>query len=207
MCSDEFRCFLGAWMKHTPELMVFYAPNVNSYKRYSGGSWAPAQIAWYMCLTPKNAWAVNASCWSIPFIERNWSLIECKLNCWVGLCFVICANLTQWHQCPSCLARVQDNRTAPFRIWGSGKSLRIECGLPGADCNVYLAFAAALASGLDGIRKKIEPPPSLEGNIYFVKDLLTVPRSLVNLLCMIFEANYTYNPDICNCGHLLSICH
>jgi glutamine synthetase len=55
MCSDEFRWFLGGWMKHTPELMVFYAPNVNSYKRYSAGSWAPTQIAWYMCLTPKNA--------------------------------------------------------------------------------------------------------------------------------------------------------
>ncbi len=57
---------------------------------------------------------------------------------------------------------------------------------------MYLAFAAALASGLDGIRNKIEPPPSLEGNIYFAKDLLTVPRSLVNLLCMNFEASYTY---------------
>jgi hypothetical protein len=32
MCSDEFRWFLGGWMMHTPELMVFYAPNVNSYK-------------------------------------------------------------------------------------------------------------------------------------------------------------------------------
>jgi len=55
MCSDEFRWFLGGWMMHTPELMVFYAPNVNSYKRYSAGSWAPTQIAWYMRLTPKNA--------------------------------------------------------------------------------------------------------------------------------------------------------
>lgn len=55
MCSDEFRWFLGGWMKHTPELMVFYAPNVNSYKRYSAGSWAPTQIAWYIRLTPKNA--------------------------------------------------------------------------------------------------------------------------------------------------------
>jgi glutamine synthetase len=74
---------------------------------------------------------------------------------------------------------------------GSGKLLQIECRLPGANCNVYLAFAAALASGLDGIQNKIEPPPSLEGNIYFAKDLLTVPRSLVNLLCMNFEASYT----------------
>ena len=33
----------------------------------------------------------------------------------------------------------------------TGHSLRIECRIPGADCNPYLAFAAALASGLDGI--------------------------------------------------------
>ena len=78
--------------------------------------------------------------------------------------------------------RSRDNRTAPFRILGSGKSLRIECRLPGADCNVYLAFAAALASGLDGIRNKIEPPPALEGNIYFAKDLLSVPQSLVRFM-------------------------
>jgi len=64
-------------------------------------------------------------------------------------------------------------------VLGSGKSLRIECRLPGADCNVYLAFAAALASGMDGIRNKIEPPPQLEGNVYFAKDLLTIPQSLV----------------------------
>ena len=77
------------------------------------------------------------------------------------------------------LGRSRDNRTAPFRVLGSGKSLRIECRLPGADCNVYLAFAAALASGLDGIQNRIEPPPPLEGNIYFAKNLLTVPQSLV----------------------------
>uniref|UniRef100_A0A7I4FDI5 GS catalytic domain-containing protein n=1 Tax=Physcomitrium patens TaxID=3218 RepID=A0A7I4FDI5_PHYPA len=118
-CSDEFRWFLGGWMHYTPELMCFYAPNVNSYKRYVSGSWAPTQIAWS-----------------------------------------------------------RDNRTAPFRVLGSGKSLRIECRLPGADCNVYLAFAAALASGMDGIRNKIEPPPQLEGNVYFAKDLLTIPQSL-----------------------------
>lgn len=32
---------------------------------------------------------------------------------------------------------------------------------------------------MDGIRNKIEPPPQLEGNVYFAKDLLTIPQSLV----------------------------
>ena len=44
--SDTFRWFLGGWLKHVPELMVFYAPTINSYKRYQVGSWAPTRIAW-----------------------------------------------------------------------------------------------------------------------------------------------------------------
>ena len=32
--SDEFRWFLGGWIAHAPEFMVFYAPTVNSYKRF-----------------------------------------------------------------------------------------------------------------------------------------------------------------------------
>ena len=48
-----------------------------------------------------------------------------------------------------------DNRTAGFRLVGDDQSLRIECRIPGADCNPYLALAASLASGLDGIQNKI----------------------------------------------------
>ena len=33
-CSDVFRWFLGGWIARVPEVMVFYAPTVNSYKRY-----------------------------------------------------------------------------------------------------------------------------------------------------------------------------
>ncbi len=40
-CSSLFRWFLGGWMRHVSEVMVFYAPTVNSYKRYVEGSWAP----------------------------------------------------------------------------------------------------------------------------------------------------------------------
>ena len=37
---------------------------------------------------------------------------------------------------------------------------------------------AALASGLDGIRNQIEPPPSFEGDIYTAQGLPQVPRTL-----------------------------
>ena len=118
-CSETFRWFLGGWIAHVPDVMVFYAPPPNSYRRYQSGSWAPTQLAWS-----------------------------------------------------------HDNRTAGFRVVGSGSSLRIECRLPGADCNPYLVYAAALASGLDGISRQIEPPPHFEGDVYQAKDLPSVPANL-----------------------------
>lgn len=118
-CSQEFAWFLGGWMKHVPEMMVCYAPTVNSYKRFQSGSWAPTRLAW-----------------------------------------------------------CHDNRTASFRVVGHGPSLRIECRIAGADCNPYLALAASLASGLDGIKNKIEPPPMFEGDAYHAVQLDRVPGSL-----------------------------
>jgi len=118
-CSDAFRWFLGGWIAHAAEMMVFYAPTVNSYKRLRSGSWAPTRLAWS-----------------------------------------------------------HDNRTAGFRVVGAGQSLRIECRIPGADCNPYLAFAASLASGLDGIARQTEPPPSFDGDVYSADHLPQLPGSL-----------------------------
>jgi len=79
---------------------------------------------------------------------------------------------------PTGIAWSHDNRTAAFRIVGEGSSLRIECRAPGADANPYLAFAATLAAGLDGIEKQIEPPSVFEGDVYSANDLAQVPKSL-----------------------------
>ena len=117
--TDTFRWFLGGWMARVNELMAFFAPTVNSYKRYQPGSWAPVGIAWSY-----------------------------------------------------------DNRTAGFRVVGKGPSLRIECRMPGADCNPYLAYAAVLAAGLDGIANKTEPPAMFTGDVYAAADLPRVPHTL-----------------------------
>ncbi len=117
--SDIFRWFLGGWMRNVSDIMPFYAPTVNSYKRYVDASWAPTRLAWSY-----------------------------------------------------------DNRTAGFRVVGKGESLRIECRIPGADCNPYLAFAASLACGLDGIKQQTELPQIFEGDIYAAKMLEKVPKSL-----------------------------
>ncbi len=79
---------------------------------------------------------------------------------------------------PTGIAWSYDNRTAGFRVVGHGASLRVECRIPGADANPYLAFAATLAAGLDGIAQKIEPPPMFRGDVYAAKDIPTVPHSL-----------------------------
>jgi glutamine synthetase len=79
---------------------------------------------------------------------------------------------------PTGIAWSHDNRTAGFRIVGHGPSLRIECRAPGADANPYLAFAATIASGMWGIRNKVEPPEMFHGNAYEAKDVPRVPTSL-----------------------------
>ncbi len=49
------------------------------------------------------------------------------------------------------------NRNAAFRLCGEGTgAIRIECRAPGADANPYLAMAAFLAAGLDGIAQKLD---------------------------------------------------
>ncbi len=139
-CSDRFRWFLGGWVRHAAEIMSMMAPNVNSYKRYQPGSWAPTRLAWST-----------------------------------------------------------DNRTAGFRIVGQGSSLRIECRIPGADCNPYLVYASALAAGLDGIENKIEPPEMFEGNAYDAAHVEHVPRTLVEATDRFAGCEFTrvaFGPDV-----------
>jgi glutamine synthetase len=53
-----------------------------------------------------------------------------------------------------------DNRTTAVRaIPSTGKSSRVEMRATGADINPYIAMAASLAAGLDGIERQLEPPP------------------------------------------------
>jgi glutamine synthetase len=138
--SRLFRHFLGGWIAHAAELMPFYAPTVNSYKRFQSASWAPTRLAWS-----------------------------------------------------------HDNRTAGFRVVGHDRSLRIECRIPGADANPYLAFAAALASGLDGIEKKLEPPPCFEGDLYAARELPRVPGSLRDALVGFEKSSFArtaFGPEV-----------
>ena len=119
--GDEatLRHFVGGALAHTPDVMLLFAPTINSYKRYVDGSWAPTRLAWS-----------------------------------------------------------EDNRTAGFRIVGHGPARRVECRIPGADCNPYLALAGLLAAGLDGVTNGTEPPAKFTGDVYAATALPHVPRTL-----------------------------
>ncbi len=69
---------------------------------------------------------------------------------------------------PTTLTWGIDNRTVALRVLSSGsKSCRLETRVIGADVNPYLAMAAALASGLYGIKKKLKlKQPATVGNGY-----------------------------------------
>jgi glutamine synthetase len=72
-----------------------------------------------------------------------------------------------------------DNRTAGFRVCGEHtKAVRVECRIPGSDVNPYLACAALLAAGLDGIEKKMELEPELKGDMYSAKGIREIPHNL-----------------------------
>jgi glutamine synthetase len=63
-----------------------------------------------------------------------------------------------------------ENRTTALRlIPGSDKSQRVEVRIGSADANPYLALAAAIGSGLEGIERGWEPEPMVEGNAYTQK--------------------------------------
>jgi glutamine synthetase len=116
--DGAFERFLAGQLACLQELCLFFAPNVNSYKRFAEGSFAPTAVAWG-----------------------------------------------------------HDNRTCALRVVGHGPSRRIECRLPGADVNPYLALSAMIASGLHGIDSELELEPAYDGNAYD-SDKPRVPATL-----------------------------
>ncbi|MBW4583909.1 type I glutamate--ammonia ligase [Aetokthonos hydrillicola Thurmond2011] len=90
--------------------------------------------------------------------------------------------LVPGYEAPVNLAYSQGNRSASIRIPLSGnnpKAKRLEFRCPDATCNPYLAFAAMLCAGLDGIKNKIDPGQPLDKNIYELspEELSKVPST------------------------------
>ncbi len=93
-------------------------------------------------------------------------------------------------EAPINLAYSSRNRSAAIRIpmySASPKAKRVEFRTPDPSCNGYLAFAAILMAGLDGVQNKIDPGAALDKNIYKLspeemKDVRQVPASLADAL-------------------------
>lgn len=82
--------------------------------------------------------------------------------------------LTPGYEAPVYICWGQVNRSALIRIPryspGREQSTRLELRCPDPSCNPYLAFAAMLWAGLDGIERELEPPPPVEENVYDFDD-------------------------------------
>ncbi|WP_026689808.1 type I glutamate--ammonia ligase [Alteribacter aurantiacus] len=75
--------------------------------------------------------------------------------------------LVPGYEAPCYVAWSMRNRSPLVRIPSSrGLSTRIEVRSPDPAANPYLAIAAMLAAGLDGIRHKMTPPAATDSNIY-----------------------------------------
>ena len=92
-------------------------------------------------------------------------------------------------EAPVLLAYSARNRSASVRIpyVANPKARRIEVRFPDPSCNPYLAFAAMMMAGLDGIQNKIHPGEPMDKNLYDLppeelKDVPTVCSSLEQAL-------------------------
>jgi glutamine synthetase len=76
--------------------------------------------------------------------------------------------LVPGYEAPVLLAYSARNRSASCRIpYGTGpKSKRVEVRFPDAMANPYLAYAALMMAGLDGIQNKIHPGEAMDKNLY-----------------------------------------
>lgn len=94
--------------------------------------------------------------------------------------------LVPGYEAPIKLAYSSRNRSAAIRIpmySASPKAKRIEFRTPDPSCNPYLAFAAMLMAGLDGIKNKIDPGKPMDKNIYGLSpqelaEIPSIPASL-----------------------------
>jgi glutamine synthetase len=98
--------------------------------------------------------------------------------------------LVPGYEAPVSLLYSQRNRSAAVRVpvyFSSPKSKRVEFRSPDPTANPYLAFAAMLMAGLDGVQQRTEPPDPVDANLYELpperqKQIRQAPTSLEAVL-------------------------
>jgi glutamine synthetase len=112
--------------------------------------------------------------------------------------------LVPGYEAPVNLAYSNRNRSASIRIpvTDNPKSKRVEYRTPDPSCNGYLAFAAMMMAGLDGIENKIDPGQPLDKDIYGLspeelKDIPNVAGSLEEALkCLGEDHDFLLKGDV-----------
>jgi glutamine synthetase len=75
--------------------------------------------------------------------------------------------LVPGYEAPTNIVWSEKNRSPMIRIPARrGIGTRVEMRIPDPSCNPYLAFAVMIAAGLDGIRRKLDPGPSVNKNVF-----------------------------------------
>jgi len=112
--------------------------------------------------------------------------------------------LVPGYEAPVNLAYSNRNRSASLRIPATSnpKAKRVEYRTPDPSCNGYLAFAAMMMAGLDGIENKIDPGQPLDKDIYGLspeelKDIPSVAGSLLEALeCLKADHAFLLKGDV-----------
>jgi glutamine synthetase len=107
--------------------------------------------------------------------------------------------LVPGYEAPINLIYSQRNRSAICRIpmySTSPKAKRIEFRAPDPSANPYLCFAALLMAGLDGIKKRTEPPEPIDADLYELEEeerrgIRNTPGSLSEVLSAL-EADHAF---------------
>lgn len=100
--------------------------------------------------------------------------------------------LTPGYEAPVYICWAQQNRSALIRVPryspGREQSTRIELRFPDPSANPYLAFAAMLEAGLDGIRQQMTPPPPVNEDVFEWTDAERASRGVGVLPGSLLEA-------------------
>ncbi|MDP9367714.1 MAG: glutamine synthetase family protein [Chloroflexota bacterium] len=115
-----------------------------------------------------------------------------------GLCGVIAPLVNSYRrlvpgfEAPVYVAWARTNRSALIRVpairGGNTSATRIELRCPDPSCNPYLAFAAMLAAGIDGIENETPLPEPVEENLYHFTDEDLKRRNIPTLPATLGEA-------------------
>ena len=112
--------------------------------------------------------------------------------------------LVPGYEAPVLLAYSARNRSASCRIpYGTGpKSKRVEVRFPDALANPYLAYAALMMAGMDGIANKMHPGEAMDKNLYDLPpaELAQVPTVCASLRealdCLAADHDYLLKGDV-----------